>query len=85
MFTYKQKAQFNLYELCAEGETQMNRNEQVRIANVKSCFSRAMIELAGAYDEDENDDSESPRASHSTWIKIEGGSNCSVLQLEKCS
>ena len=47
-----------LYELCAEDETQMNRNEQIRIDNVKSCFSRAMIEMAGAYDEDENDDSQ---------------------------
>ena len=48
----------NLYELCAEDETQMNRNEQIRIANVKLCFSISMIELAGAYNEDENDDSQ---------------------------
>ena len=38
----------NFYELCAKDETQMNRNEQIRITSVKSCFSRAMIELAGA-------------------------------------
>ena len=36
----------------------MNRNERIRIENGKSSFSRAMIELAGTYDEDENNDSQ---------------------------
>ena len=47
----------NLYELCGEYETQMNRNQQIRISNVKAAFPRLMIELTGFFDEDSNDDS----------------------------
>ena len=52
------KSEIWYQELCAEDETQINRNEQIRIDNFKSCFSRVMIEWAGTYDEDENDDSQ---------------------------
>ena len=45
----------DLYELCAEHETQMNRNDRIRIDNLKTCFPRNMVELAGAFDPDDND------------------------------
>ena len=45
----------DLYELCAEHETQMNRNDRVRIDNLKACFPRNMVELASAFDPDDND------------------------------
>jgi hypothetical protein len=45
----------DLYELCGEDETQMNRNVRIRIDNLKDCFSRNMVELAGAFDPDDND------------------------------
>ena len=44
----------DLYELCGEDETQMNRNERIRIDNLKACFPRHMMELAGAFDPDDN-------------------------------
>ena len=45
----------DLYELCGEDETQMNRNYIIRIDNLKACFPRNMIELASAFDPDDND------------------------------
>jgi hypothetical protein len=45
-----------LFELCVEAETEQNENELIRIGNVLSVFPVSMIELAGAYDDNSNDD-----------------------------
>ena len=47
----------SLHDLCIEGEVQMDRNKQITLRNVKSAFPTWMVELAGAYDGDNMDDS----------------------------
>ena len=46
-----------LYELCLEAELEQDANQIVRIVNVIANFPESMIEIAGCYDENSNDES----------------------------
>ena len=47
-----------LYELCMEAEIAQDENRIIRIGNVISALPEAMVEMAGSYDEESNNDSE---------------------------
>ena len=57
-FPLRREGVMSLHELCREEETQMDRNQQITIRNIKAAFPAGMIELAGSYDDDSNDDTQ---------------------------
>ena len=45
-----------LYELCLEAELEQDTNQTVRIGYVIANFPESMIEIAGCYDKNSNDE-----------------------------
>ena len=57
MFTPLKRGGINkLYELCLEAELEQDTNQMVRIGNVIANFPESMIEVAGCYDKNSNDE-----------------------------
>ena len=56
-----------LFELCTEAEIEQEMNELVRIGSVITAFPEHMVEMAGAFDENSNNEARASTKIMESW------------------